>query len=65
MKEDGERGNDTSIDLHIRITDLLIEAFMPKNADFDASTNNLVRRGVSSVTDDIMRMVEDAYGAAS
>lgn len=55
----------STVDLHTRIVDLLIENFLPQTSEFDPASNLLVRRGVSSVTDDIMRLVEDHFGVKS
>lgn len=56
--------NSNPVDLHTRITDLLMEGFIPDNIrkSTDSSTNGLIRRGVSSITDDIIRLVENHYG---
>lgn len=53
--------SNTLVGLHNQITDLLMVCFIPQSAEFDAASNNLVRRGISSVTQDIMRLVEDHY----
>lgn len=64
MGKQNEQGNDSAIDLHIKITDLLMEGFIPADIrkSTDMATNGLIRRGVSSITDDIIRLVENYYG---
>lgn len=62
-----ERGNDTSIDLHKKITDLLMENFVPLEIRESVNDANymLIHRGVSSIADDIVKLAEDTYGFSS
>lgn len=55
-----EHSNDSPVELHNQITDLLMDNFMPKRGDEVAT--KLIRRAVSSISDDIIRLVENHYG---
>lgn len=52
------------VELHHKITELLLDAFMPAEVmvDKEGPTYRLVRRAVSSITGDIVRLAEDCYG---
>lgn len=59
-----ERGNDSSIELHIKITEILMDNFLPKMEDNEVG-KMLMRRAVSSIADDIVKLAEDTYGVES
>lgn len=61
----GKRNVSTAVDLHSKIVDILIETFVPHSKEMDMANNNLIRRGVSSTVEDILRLVEDHYGVTA
>lgn len=60
-----EKKNGNAVDLHNRLVDVLINAFIPQSKEMDMSSSNILRRGVASVVDDIIRLAEDCYGVSS
>lgn len=61
MTERSGQGNDTSIDFHIKITDMLMDNFVPKIVDNEVG-ERLLRRAVSTIAEDIVKLAEDCYG---
>lgn len=62
---DHSKQEQSSVDLHKQLVDLLISNFMPQTSEFDPASNLIVRRGVGSLVDDILRLTEDHYGVKS
>lgn len=59
---DPTKQRQSSVDLHKQLVDLLISNFMPQTSEFDPASNLIVRRGVGSLVEDILRLTEDHYG---